>query len=84
MARTTVKATYSLPPESIRALARVAERWGVSKSEALARAILAVAQSPGPPDASNALDSLQDAAHLSKTTAAKWVREVRAERRTTQ
>lgn len=43
MAIPKIKATYSLDPETIALLERVSRRWGVSKSEALRRAIQALA-----------------------------------------
>ena len=39
MATPTIKSTYSLDVESVRALDDLARRWQVSKSEALRRAI---------------------------------------------
>ena len=83
MARTSIKATYSLDPETVRILDQVSRRWGVSKSEALRRAILASAKLPG--DNANArlaaLDRAQKTLGLSADAAGKWVRQVRAERR---
>jgi len=82
MARTTIKATYSLDPETVRKLEQMARRWGVSKSEALARAIRSVAAQPAPrPEAVAALDELQGALALTERTAVAWAREVRRERR---
>ncbi len=82
MARTTVKATYSLDPETVRKLEQMARRWGVSKSEALARAIRRLAAQPAPPpEAVAALDELQDALALTRGKAVAWARDVRRERR---
>ena len=39
MAITTIRSTYALRIETVRQLNLLAERWGVSKSEALRRAI---------------------------------------------
>jgi len=77
-----VKATYSLDVETVRVLERAAARWGVSKSEALRRAIRATASMATEPDRRlSLLDELQHAAHLTPAAAAAWTREVRAERR---
>lgn len=83
MARTSVKATYALDMETVQALEKMAERWAVSKSEALRRAIRAatVAQAPGGRQGLDRLDRLQRAVALSPTKAKAWAREVRAERR---
>ena len=79
-----IKATYSLDPETVRLLERVSRRWGVSKSEALRRAIRATASLPAPPDTEDArlsaLDRLQKSAGLSPDEVVKWERAVRAER----
>ena len=81
MANPTIKATYTLDVETLRVLERVARRWGVSKSEALRRAIRAsasVAAEPETPLA--ALDELQSAARMTVSAADAWSREARAER----
>lgn len=59
MATTTIKATYSLDPDTVRLLERTARRWRVSKSEALRRAIRAAALADMPNDAEALLDSIQ-------------------------
>lgn len=82
MASPTIKATYTLDVATIRVLERVAKRWGVSKSEALRRAIQAsasIAADPQTPLA--ALEEMQAAARLSATAADAWSRAARAERR---
>ncbi len=82
MARTTVKATYSLDPGTVRALEGLARRWDVSKSEALRRAIRAAARDAQEDrDALSALDELQQSLRVSETSAEDWGAEVRAERR---
>ena len=83
MARTSVKATYALDVASVQALERMAQRWAVSKSEALRRAIRAAASSdaPGGRQGLDRLDRLQGALNLSPARAKAWVRQVRAERR---
>lgn len=82
MAIPKIKATYSLDTETMRVLERVARRWGVSKSEALRRAIRASASlAPRPDDRTGALDELQAIMTLSPAAASAWARDVRAERR---
>ena len=83
MAIPKAKATYTLDPETLRALERMARCWGVSKSEALRRAIR-VASEPGAKQTHHgleALDRLQRALALTPEGARRWAREVRAERR---
>ena len=84
MAITTIKSTYALDVETVRALERMAERWRVSKSEALRRAIRAAAgqKAPTTTDALKALDQLQRSLRLSPDRARAWAGKVRAERRT--
>jgi hypothetical protein len=82
MATTTVKATYSLDPGTVSRLEEIARHWGVSKSEALRRAIRAAASAEtsgaGP---LAALDALQRAAALTPSSARAWAEELRRERR---
>lgn len=82
MATQTIKTTYALDVETVRTLGELARRWGVSKSEALRRAIRASATSPSPAglDALRALDSLQRSLGLDEKAAARWGKEARAER----
>ncbi len=85
MAIPKIKATYSLDTETVRILERVSRRLGVSKSEALRRAIHASATLHGSANAENerlsALDRLQRTAGLDQSAARAWERKVRAERR---
>jgi Zn-dependent peptidase ImmA (M78 family) len=84
MATPKIKATYSLDVETVRALERTAERWQVSKSEVLRRAIQAVsgADAPAAQDqALAALDALQEAIDLSPSAASSWQTQLRHERR---
>ena len=77
-----IKATYTLDAETIRLLERVSRRWGVSKSEALRRAIRASAATADDQDPGmEPLNRLQAAANLSKSAASAWARRARAERR---
>ena len=81
MAITTIKSTYALDVETVRALERMAGRWKVSKSEALRRAIRAAAgEEPPHTDALHALDRLQRSVSLTPAKARAWAREIRTER----
>jgi hypothetical protein len=79
MAVSKVKSTYSLDESTVRRLADLARRWGVSKSEALRRAILAAAGQAGSGPLA-ALDRAQQAFRLSGADAARWAKGARAER----
>ena len=83
MATTTIKSTYSLDVESVRALEELAGRWGVSKSEALRRAIRSEAgrQPARSGDALAALDQLQASLRARSVDLEQWAREVESERR---
>ena len=82
MARTTVKATYSLDPETVETLETMARRWRVSKSEALRRAIRLAADetASGASSALAALDELQASLGLDREAAAAWEGRSREER----
>jgi len=80
MARTTVKATYSLAPDIVRRLEHLAERWNVSKSAALARAITAADDQSTPSHPLDALTALQRTAQLDAAQAEQWTHDVHAER----
>jgi transposase-like protein len=83
MATTTVKSTYSLDVETVRALDDMARRWGVSKSEALRRAIRTArhGSNSSRPEALAALDELQRSVKLNRRAANRWAERARAERR---
>ena len=82
MAIPKIKATYSMDEETVRLLDRVATRWGVSKSEALRRAIRSAAAAEGEKvPAIETLSRIQKGLGLSATVAAAWARQARAERR---
>lgn len=81
MASPSIKATYSLDPETVRLLERTARRWSVSKSEALRRAIRAAASGEMAAEGEAVLDRLQEAAKLKSGSATAWARQVREERR---
>lgn len=83
MASTTIKSTYSLDVETVRALEGMARRWNVSKSEALRRAIRTAAakSEPAARTALHALDRMQEILDLGEEASRRWERENRAERR---
>lgn len=83
MATATVKTTYSLDVETVRTLDRIARRWKVSRSEALRRAIRAVAARDEDiaRDPLEALDALQRSMAMTTQSARGWADEVRAERK---
>jgi hypothetical protein len=90
MAIPTIKATYSLDVDTVQALERLADEWGMSKSETLRVLIRERAQSsrpaprvsePTPSEKLAALDALQKSMGLTPAASAKWMRDVRAERR---
>lgn len=85
MAITTIKSTYSLDVESVRRLETLAQRWNVSKSEVLRRAIriAAIDGIPGDDAPLNALDRLQASLRAHKVNLAQWERDLKAERRAT-
>lgn len=85
MARMSVRATFALDPGTASSLDRLAERWSVSKSEALrriVRAAAAVEEVDASADALAALEELQARLHLDAERAEAWVRRVREERST--
>jgi hypothetical protein len=82
MAIPKIKATYSLDQETVRLLERVSRRWGVSKSEALRRAIRSAATTEREHVSSiETLSQIQTGLGLSESVAAAWARQARAERR---
>ena len=83
MATTTIKTTYALDVESVRALEDLARRWRVSKSEALRRAIRSEAsrQPAKGEDALVALDQLQASLRSRKVDVKQWALDVESERR---
>ena len=79
MVTMTIKSTYSLDPATVHAIADLARRQGVSKSEALRRAVrLAAGRNGG---ALEALDDLQASISLDGTAAGTWSTSQRRERR---
>jgi hypothetical protein len=83
MAIPTIKSTYTLDVDTIRTLEDMARRLGVSKSEALRRAIRSAAgkERAGGSDALQALDRLQKSLRLTPAKAQAWAHSARKERR---
>jgi hypothetical protein len=70
MASLSIESTYSLDPDAVPTLHEIARRWKVSKSEALRRAIRAVADRlpEQSHDALQARDDLQSSPGAAATT----------------
>ena len=82
MAIMTVRSTFALDPETVRRLDEVARQWGVSKSEALRRAIRSAAGSGAPERQKiESLTKLQDSLGLTRKSADAWIDNVRRERK---
>ena len=83
MAMMTIKSTYSLDVESVRVLEALAQRWNVSKSEVLRRAIriAATGGEPGEGASLGTLDRLQASLRERKVDILQWARDQKAERR---
>ncbi len=83
MATITIKSTYALDVESVRALEDLARRWGVSKSAALRRAIRSEAsrQPVKGGEALAALDQLQASLRSRNVDLEQWALDVESERR---
>jgi hypothetical protein len=78
-----VKATYSLDVETVRKLKEIASQWGVSKSEALRRAIRWAAAEPSATgkEAIHALDALQRSLALDSGRVGAWAATAAKERK---
>jgi len=82
MASAMIKSTYSLDPETIRKVERLANKWKVSKSEVLRRAVAATKdESPEDLTPMEALRKVQEELNLSPKQLREWEAEVRRERR---
>ena len=84
MAITTIKSTYSLDVDSVRTLEALAERWSVSKSEVIRRALRIAAMTGDDTDGGVALEALtrlQDGVRERGVDLAQWGRDLDAERR---
>jgi Arc/MetJ-type ribon-helix-helix transcriptional regulator len=82
MATPTIKSTYSLDPQTVRDLERLARKYGTSKSDVLRRAVQSLAAQEMTPEAEGlvALGELQERIGLTAEKADAWVAEVRSER----
>lgn len=82
MPSTTIKSTYSLDPGTVRALERLALRFGTSKSEVLRRAVRVLASQEAEPEANGlqALEALQTSLGLSEQGSRDWAARVQEER----
>jgi predicted DNA-binding protein len=84
MAITTIRSTYALRIETVRQLNLLAEHWGVSKSEALRRAISEAALRAATDvhlTPAEALERLQTTDGMAPQRAAEFATQVRRERR---
>lgn len=78
----TIRGTYALDVETVRRLEDLAREWGVSKSEALRRAIRAAGDTGRARQTRLAvLDRLQQTAGLNERQVEEWVDAVGTERR---
>jgi len=80
MASSTIKSTFTMDPETRRLLDRLARGWGVSRSEALRRAIRQTAGAESASSRLAALDLLQERARLTPAKADQWTAEIDSER----
>jgi acyl-CoA reductase-like NAD-dependent aldehyde dehydrogenase len=80
-----VKSTYSLDPQSLRRLNRLAKEWQVSKTEVLRRALKQAAEERKPPMSAEKrlaiLRSLQDDLRRRKVDFGAWKRTIALARR---
>jgi hypothetical protein len=89
MASAMIKSTYSLDPATVRKVERLAERWKVSKSEAVRRVVTeakeeqsaTVKPEPTIQQRLDALTKLQEHMKLTRKQAREWEAEVKRERR---
>ena len=85
MAIPTIKATYSLDTATVRALEKLAKRWGISKSEVVRRAIRQAARSREPLNgAIDALNQVQSMLSEEGLAVDKWAQQVKNERRNSE
>ena len=83
MAITTIKSTYSLDVESVRTLKALAERWNVSKSEVIRRALRTAVMAGDDTHHEVTLDALtrlQDSVRERGVDLTEWGRDLQAER----
>ena len=83
MAITTIKSTYSLDLNSVRTLEALAERWDVSKSEVIRRALRIALVAGDDTDGSVALEALtrlQESVRERGVDLGQWEQDLTAER----
>jgi Arc/MetJ-type ribon-helix-helix transcriptional regulator len=82
MATPTIKSTYSLDPQTVRDVERLARKYGTSKSDILRRAVRSLAAQETTPETSGlvALENLQKSIGMTAAKADAWVADVRSER----
>lgn len=84
-----IKSTYSLDPETVRKVERLAARWKVSKSEVLRRAVAEAKEEPPAPvypaatieERLEALRKLQEHMNLTPQQVRAWEKDSRRIRR---
>ena len=82
MATMTIRGTYALDVGTVRRLEDLARRWGVSKSEALRRAIRGASDTDRLSETGlEVLDALQRTTGLTRRRVDEWVATVWTERR---
>ncbi len=84
MARTTVRSTFALDPETASALGGLAVKWGVSKSEALRRIVRTasmIEDADAAADSLVALREIQERLELTPEKMSAWLREAKALRK---
>ena len=81
--KSTIKVTYSLDATTVHTIDQLATSWGVPKSEVVRRSILSAAEKREvpEPDRLAALKQYQAASHLTREERAKWIDQVRDERK---
>lgn len=78
MATMYIRSTFALDEPTTEGLARLAKKWGVSKSEALRRAVARAQEQPGPGGAMTPEEALRALARkpaLSRSEARSWIAE---------
>jgi hypothetical protein len=75
MATMHIRSTFALDELTTRGLAQLAKKWGVSKSEALRRAVARAQEQPGPGDELTPLEALlalKKKPPLTRSAAKSW------------
>lgn len=81
--KSAIKVTYSLDASTVHTIDRLAATWGVPKSEVVRRSILSAAEKKEAPEPDRlmALKQFQAASHLTREERARWIDEIREERK---